>query len=142
MFQKDKKRQVTTNMLDIKKNNSISVSASASASNSRPKRNDAFKSRQSVFIKQKERMTVLVGAAKNKKYNDRYTAELSEYIHMCDASSLMVEIRQRVLATVRASYWHQFHEGMITEEVTRLLVESVEVAMDKGSLEAQWNHVS
>jgi hypothetical protein len=142
MFQKDKKRKVTNNMLDIKKQNSISVSASASASNSKPKRNDAFKSRQSVFIKQKERMTVLVGAAKNKKCNDRYTAELSEYIHMCDASSLMVEIRQRVLATVRASYWHQFHEGMITEEVTRLLVESAEVAMDKGSLEAQWDHVS
>ena len=36
----------------------------------------------------------------------------------------------------------EFHEGMISEEATRLLVESAEVAMDKGSLQAQWNHVS
>merc|ERR1712159_15072 len=106
--------------------------------------------RKSVFDMQLERQTdsifapELLTEADTRKAvvcRDRYSKDLAEYINLCDDTSLINEIRHRVLATVRASYWHQFEEGMISEEATKLLVESAEIAMDAKTLCAQWDWI-
>lgn len=100
---------------------------------------DSKNGRKSIFHTHRER--------KKSKQNDntnerRYSRDLAEAINLCDNVSLSDEIRHRVLATVKASYWHHFHEGMISEEATKLLVESAEIAMDRKDLNAQWDYIA
>ena len=105
VFRKDKNRDISM-IADAKCRPKL---ISMAAPNLEKQSSDKFNARKSVFAIQNQRILESDKEPSSTRNNQgsRYSVELAQYITMCDETALMFEIRQRVLATVRASYWHQ-----------------------------------
>ena len=50
-----------------------------------------------------------------------------------DFGDLAIEARRRIFEAEKRSYWRQYHKGLLQSESVRVLVESADLAIDKGS---------
>jgi len=98
--------------------------------------------RKSVFQRQTERLSSDKNGRGKGMYDRKKSKALSSYINLCTGDNLKNEVRQRMLATVKASIWKQFHDGMISEEATRILDQSIDVAFDENDLQAAWDFLN
>lgn len=54
---------------------------------------------------------------------------------------LSVELRHRFLTAMRASYHHQFDEGLLRQSTVQILLEATECALDAGNLSAAYDQI-